>query len=126
MSGFQETPSREKQLEAATTVYPFAAAQVLSLDQTWRDSPIESVARCFTFSRGELLDFLRGRPDRVKDVLERSLDNRSTPTPYVEQVGSSFRVGDFGGTRHNERTYREAAEAVADYIFRFWSMKGHA
>ena len=115
MSGSHGKPEREEQFEAATSVYPFSAAQILALARTWSDRPIENVARCFTFSRSDLLDFLRRRPERIKNVLKRSLDNRSTPAPYVEEVGNTYLVGYFDGTRRDERTYQDAAEAVVDY-----------
>ena len=96
---------------------------MLALDRTWSERPIENVAKYFTFSRGELLSFLRSRPEHVNGVLRRSVDNRSAPAPYVEEAGNTYRVGYFDGARRDERIYEDAAEAVADYIFRFWKLE---
>ena len=118
----------EKQMEAACMVHPYEAAQILGLRDENRPNGIPSrewLSEQFNFSPQDLHTYILDAPTRAGEIYNRSLDNRSTPAPYIWAVGDGFHVGWYDGPPdgfHGVLLHQHMDEAATDLVLTYWGL----
>ncbi len=118
--------SIEKQLEAATSVYPLEAAKILGANVPGESNGVPSrswFAERFTFQYDDLIGFLKKSRENRERVIARSLDTRAGESAYVVLLDDgTYEVGYFDGARKDVVRHTDEAAAAADYVLAFWGL----
>jgi hypothetical protein len=69
-----------------------------------------------TLSPADLVDYFRANPHSATRLLQQSYDQRYTPSTFIEETDSGYRVGWFDRERMHVRHFGDIAEAAADYL----------
>lgn len=118
----------DKQLAAACMVHPYEASQILGIRDEQRPNGIpsrESLCDQFTFTAQELRAYILNAPMQATEIHNRSLDNRSSPAPYIWGVVGGFHVGWYDGTRggfSNTSFFERIEDAAADFVLTYWGL----
>lgn len=124
MSGFPV----EKQLAAACMAHPYEASTILGVRDEHRPNGIPSaewLSKQFTFTSQELRAYILDAPTRAKEILQQSLDNRSSPAPYIWDVAGGFHVGWYDGKLggFSKASFHQRIEdAATDFILMYWGL----
>lgn len=118
----------DQQMEAACTVHPYDASRVLGVFDNTRPGGVpssESLRQHFSFSAGQLRSYILDTPLRAGDILNRALDNRAFPAPYVEDAEGGFNVGWYHGPparRTDVYFHPNFEDAITDFVLAYWRM----
>jgi hypothetical protein len=117
--------SRATQLAAACTVHNYEASRLLDVRQPGRLNEVpdrEFVKNIFKFSRTDLFEYIRANPGLADALHGRSLDQRGTPSAFMEDAPGGYKVGWFDGSEKELRFHERIEEAAADFVLGFWGM----
>lgn len=118
----------EKQLAAACMAHPYEASQILGARYPHRPNEIPSrewLRGQFTFTAQELRAYVLEVPQRAREIENRALDNRTSPGPYIWDLGDGFHVGWYDGPPaqvHDVYFHPDIDEAAADFVLAYWGL----
>jgi hypothetical protein len=64
----------------------------------------------------EIVAYFRSNRDAAQRLLQQSCDKRYTPSTFLEEAESGYRVGWFERDRRHVQHFADLSEAAADYL----------
>jgi hypothetical protein len=91
------------------------------------DTVIKRVSQHFSFTKEELIGYLRDHTDVCEQLLKASYDKRCSPSTFIAETNQGkFQVGyvNIGPTHWitQVREFSNFAEAMADYVLFSWKL----
>lgn len=76
----------------------------------------------FTFSQGSLLRYVESHPGLAQKLLEKSEDQRSTPSAYMSPRETGYDVGWYDYGYAQVQHHRRIEDAATDFVLAFWGL----
>jgi hypothetical protein len=116
--------TKTQQMAAACTVSWYEASRTLGARQPGQMNEVpdgDYFRRAFEFSRADLLRYVEDN-GLAEALYGKSLDQRCTPSAYIQEASGGYDVGWYDERPHVLRFHCRLEDAATDFVLRFWDM----